>query len=174
MGDSTPEERAGKLTDPATLDKIDQLFACNIGNYIDLPQVIVVGDQSSGKSSVLQGLTDLPFPRDSGLCTKFATHITFRRSEAKHINVKIIPYINASSEHVERVCAWGKSNIPSLDGEIFTKIMQEVGAERIIEFIDRAHAKFHRYTTSWDYLVGSKPFPMMFSQLSCLDQLKNI
>ena len=57
------------LTDPALLDKIDKLFACNMGEYISLPQLVVVGDQSSGKSSVLEGLTQLPFPCDSGLCT---------------------------------------------------------------------------------------------------------
>ena len=68
------------LADPVLLEKIDLLFACNVGEYIDLPQIVVVGDQSSGKSSVLQGLTDLPFSRDSGLCTRFATQITFRRS----------------------------------------------------------------------------------------------
>ena len=38
-------------------------------------KLVVVGDQSSGKSSVLEGLTDLPFPRDNGLCTRFATQI---------------------------------------------------------------------------------------------------
>ena len=57
------------LTDPTLLDKINKLFACNVGEYISLPQLVVVGNQSSGKSSVLEGLTQLLFPRDSGLCT---------------------------------------------------------------------------------------------------------
>ena len=61
------------LADPALLEKIDKLFACNVGEYINLPQLVVVGDQSSGKSSVLEGLTKLKFPRSSGLCTRFAT-----------------------------------------------------------------------------------------------------
>lgn len=77
------QEAQGKgtvaLADPALLDKIDQLFACNVGEYIDLPQLVVVGDQSSGKSSILEGLTKLKFPRNSGLCTRFATQILFRR-----------------------------------------------------------------------------------------------
>ncbi|KAJ5052609.1 P-loop containing nucleoside triphosphate hydrolase protein, partial [Bipolaris maydis] len=69
------------------LEKIDKLFACNAGEYVDLPQLVVIGDQSSGKSSVLEGLTGLPFPRDSGLCTRFATQITFRRSSEENIVV---------------------------------------------------------------------------------------
>lgn len=64
----------------ASLDKIERLFACNVGDYVALSQLIVAGDQSSGKSSILEGLTKLPFPRDSDFCTRFATQIIFRRS----------------------------------------------------------------------------------------------
>ena len=78
MADSNAS--ASNLADPILLNKIDKLFECGVGDYIDLPQLVVVGDQSSGKSSVLEGLTNLPFPRDSGLCTRFATQITFRRT----------------------------------------------------------------------------------------------
>lgn len=70
------------LADLVMLEKIDRLFACNVGHYIDLPQVVVLGEQASGKSSVLEGLTNLPFPRDSGLCTRFATQIIFRRAHS--------------------------------------------------------------------------------------------
>lgn len=66
-----------KIVDPGLLDKIGKLFECNVGHYIDLPQLVDVGNQSSGKSSVLQGLTNLPFPRDSGpLCTSQSTEDT--------------------------------------------------------------------------------------------------
>lgn len=107
------------------LDKIDRLFACNVGDYIDLPQIVVVGDQSSGKSSVLEGLTDLPFPRDSGLCTRFATQITFRRSAARHIAVSIIPAKHSSPEHVKRARVWGK-DLETLDQRSFAGVMTEV------------------------------------------------
>ncbi|KAH7392399.1 dynamin GTPase [Phaeosphaeria sp. MPI-PUGE-AT-0046c] len=108
------------------LDKIDRLFACNVGDSVALPQIVVVGDQSSGKSSVLEGLTGLPFPRDSGLCTRFATQITFRRSKVTQITVSIIPAKNSTSEHKERVQAWQKSGLKSLDPQTFKYIMAEV------------------------------------------------
>lgn len=38
-----------------------------------IPQLSVMGDQSSGKSSVLEFLSGIPFPRGSGLVTRCAT-----------------------------------------------------------------------------------------------------
>jgi GTPase SAR1 family protein len=121
-----PKEKHGGFADPVLLDKVDKLFASGVGDYVYLPQLVVVGDQSSGKSSVLEGLTRLPFPRDSGLCTRFATQITFRRAEAKSISVTIIPGSNASDEHVEAVQAWKKVDIKELSPDVFASIMKEV------------------------------------------------
>ena len=109
------------------LEKIDMLSACNVGDYVDLPQIAVVGDQSSGKSSVLEALTNLPFARESGLCTRFATQITFRRSQETRISVSVIPAENASEEHKAKCRAWTANEISSLDVESFANIMKEVG-----------------------------------------------
>ena len=114
------------LADPILLNKIDRLFACGVGDYVALPQLVVVGDQSSGKSSVLEGLTELPFPRDSGLCTRFATQITFRRAQHTSISISILPAYDASAEHVNTVKEWGKTGLKSLGPKDFEQIMQEV------------------------------------------------
>ncbi|KAF1844890.1 dynamin GTPase [Cucurbitaria berberidis CBS 394.84] len=115
-----------ELVSSSLLDKIDRLFACNVGDAVALPQIVVVGDQSSGKSSVLEGLTGLPFPRDSGLCTRFATQITFRRSLEPNITVSIIPAKNSSPGDKERLQGWRKSGLKSLDPQTFADIMTEV------------------------------------------------
>lgn len=73
------------------LDQVGQLRACGVDEYIDLPQIVVVGDQSTGKSSVLEALTNIPFPRSSVKCTKFATQIRLRRADEVQTIVKIIP-----------------------------------------------------------------------------------
>lgn len=89
-------------------DAMDQLQSC-IGDLdsaeIDIPQVrlsgfplhsqistltpfqlVICGGQSTGKSSLLQSLTDIPFPADTGCCTRFATRIVSRRTPTYSAN----------------------------------------------------------------------------------------
>jgi GTPase SAR1 family protein len=74
------------------LDAIDKLRNQGLGHHnISLPQLIVCGDQSSGKSSVLEGLTRLRFPTRDGLCTTFATELVLRRNAITSIICTIIP-----------------------------------------------------------------------------------
>jgi hypothetical protein len=128
MASHKPEQNG--LAEPSMLEKIDRLFACGVGELVDLPQIVVIGDQSSGKSSVLEGLIQKPLPRDSGLCTRFATQIVFRRALQQQILVSIIPDRDSSREHVNLVTAWGRT-VPDLDPDTFKEIMEEVsGAHR--------------------------------------------
>lgn len=79
---------------------IDKLRELGVSENVSLPQLVVVGDQSSGKSSLLEGLTGLSFPIDSDLCTRFATQIVLRRvpgNEAK-VKVTIIPGPTAQAD----------------------------------------------------------------------------
>lgn len=114
------------FADSTLLKKIDALFACGVGDHVPLPQLIVVGQQSSGKSSVLEGLTSLPFPRDSGLCTRFATHITLMRGPVKKISVSVMPSTEASLDYQTRIKAWHKSDLVDMQRETFEAIMEEV------------------------------------------------
>ena len=56
----------------------DELRNCGVEEYVDLPQIIVVGDQSSGKSSVLEAISGAPLPRSDGLTTRCAIQLTLR------------------------------------------------------------------------------------------------
>ena len=74
------------------IDLVDTLRSQGINHYIDLPQLIVCGDQSSGKSSVLEAISGgLRFPTKDSLCTRFAIELILRRSPASHVNITIIP-----------------------------------------------------------------------------------
>ncbi|KAL9621158.1 MAG: hypothetical protein Q9160_004409 [Pyrenula sp. 1 TL-2023] len=73
------------------LDTVSQVRKCGLEGVLALPQLVVCGDQSAGKSSVLEALTEIPFPRNDELCTRFATEITMRNSEKTSLAIKIIP-----------------------------------------------------------------------------------
>jgi hypothetical protein len=73
------------------LDIVDKLRRSGLNSTIELPQLVVCGDQSSGKSSVLEAITEIPFPRKENLCTRFATEIVLRRSHRSTISITIAP-----------------------------------------------------------------------------------
>ncbi|KXJ85573.1 P-loop containing nucleoside triphosphate hydrolase protein [Microdochium bolleyi] len=73
------------------LDIIDTLRAQGLSHYVDLPEIIVCGDQSAGKSSVLEAISGLRFPTRDGLCTRFATELVLRRGLQVETKVSIIP-----------------------------------------------------------------------------------
>ncbi|KAK9912630.1 hypothetical protein M0R45_036483 [Rubus argutus] len=50
------------------VDKLRSLMVMDEG--IQLPTIVVVGDQSSGKSSVLESLAGISLPRGQGICTR--------------------------------------------------------------------------------------------------------
>jgi GTPase SAR1 family protein len=73
------------------LNIIDSLRSQGISRYIDLPQLIVCGDQSSGKSSVLEAVSGIRFPTKDNLCTRFATELILRRGLDANASVTIVP-----------------------------------------------------------------------------------
>jgi GTPase SAR1 family protein len=82
------------------LDTVAQVRKCGLDSVLSLPQLVVCGDQSAGKSSVLEALTEIPFPRNDNLCTRFATEIILRRSATDTLTIKVIP--DASRPAAER------------------------------------------------------------------------
>jgi len=146
------EPQSASLTDPALLEKFDKLFACNVGDYVSLPQIVAVGDQSSGKSSILEGLTGLPFPRDSTLCTRFATQIVFRRATgqtSRRIRASIKPAPHSTPECVAKLKAWSRSDMTTLDPKAFSNMIREVGA-RYTVVVMHSPLTYNRCTALWE------------------------
>lgn len=108
MGDLT------KICDPSTLrglqssaslkrlSLISNLRSRGVGDHIDLPQLVVSGDQSTGKSSVLEGITGVPFPRQDGLCTRFATEITMEHTVEADVDTEITATIIPADHRDEK------------------------------------------------------------------------
>ncbi|CEI68181.1 unnamed protein product [Fusarium venenatum] len=88
------------------LDLIDRLRSQGVSHYIDLPEIIVCGDQSAGKSSVLEAISGRTFPIKDGLCTRFATELILRRSQEEGIKVSIIPGETRVGDDKERLERW--------------------------------------------------------------------
>ncbi|KAM0421445.1 hypothetical protein ACHAPT_010799 [Fusarium lateritium] len=70
-------------------DAIDSLRDAGLQRKL-IPKLVVIGDQNSGKSSVLEAICDIPFPVNDGLCTRFPTQVVQRRSSEELIEVTII------------------------------------------------------------------------------------
>ena len=91
------------------LNIVAQLRKCGLESILSLPQLVVCGDQSAGKSSVLEALTEIPFPRNDNLCTRFATEIILRRATIDSLTIKVIPDTARPSNEQESIQAFQMS-----------------------------------------------------------------
>lgn len=63
--------------------KIQDLRHLGIENHsLPLPKIVVVGDQSVGKSSLIEGMSEIKVPRSGGCCTRCPLEITCLRVTA--------------------------------------------------------------------------------------------
>ncbi|KAG4431228.1 hypothetical protein IFR05_013287 [Cadophora sp. M221] len=107
-------------------DGMDELRRCGASVDLDLPQLVIVGQQSAGKSSLLRSLTDIPFPVGDGLCTRFATRIISRRSApdtADEVKISIEPGDLDLKEKREPF----NPHVPSITAEVFRSIFEQAG-----------------------------------------------
>ncbi|KAK4218541.1 P-loop containing nucleoside triphosphate hydrolase protein [Rhypophila decipiens] len=101
MGSTAGDKVVNDLGNHIYLEKQDRLR--DIGVDIQTSQIVVVGSQSSGKSSLLENLTGFSFPRGQGLCTRYATQITLRRNPVESIVMSITPSTDATQETRDRI-----------------------------------------------------------------------
>jgi GTP-binding protein EngB required for normal cell division len=104
---NSPEARA-------LLNTIDELRELQVGGIVDLPQIIVVGDQSAGKSSVLEAISRVPFPAKGDLCTRFAIELRLRRAPEVRIAVRIDSGGSDPSSHHFHRTTFNKDDLPGI------------------------------------------------------------
>ena len=129
MGDSTQTAKdfakiglvLQSSDDGQLLDVIDHLRALGIDRHVPLPQLVVCGDQSSGKSSVLEAVSGVRFPTKDTLCTRFATELILRRSPSHHVDIKIRPSQDRPENEKAKLLAF---EAPSEDIDQFPSLIE--------------------------------------------------
>ncbi len=81
---------------------VDKLHEFGVQQYVDLPQIAVMGDTSSGKSSVLTALSGIQFPSADKLTTRCPTQLIL--SHSKEFTGKV---------HIQRFNDKTKDSFPS-------------------------------------------------------------
>ncbi|KAI5461635.1 P-loop containing nucleoside triphosphate hydrolase protein [Mariannaea sp. PMI_226] len=114
------------------VDEVQSLSS--LGDVLEIPQLVIVGGQSAGKSSLLQTLTGIPFPVDEGCCTRFPTRIVSTRTapgtpESYRITITRSPIsvkgIVPAPKGYEKYHRTGGKLTP----DNFVRIIKEVSAE---------------------------------------------
>ena len=126
--DANPAQSLSSANQIELLDVVDALRAEGLSDFTALPQLIVCGDQSSGKSSCLQTISGVPFPRKDNLCTRFATEVILRRVLNDGLSVSIKPGRDRSSADRERLLNFQHSLKSNQDfPELFEKAKEAMG-----------------------------------------------
>ncbi|OTB09408.1 hypothetical protein M426DRAFT_315968 [Hypoxylon sp. CI-4A] len=63
-------------------DTLGDLQTLGVSHVAALPELVLVGDQSSGKSSLMSGLARVNLPRSAGVCTRCPLHIRLISSKS--------------------------------------------------------------------------------------------
>jgi len=88
LGTNSPN----KANDPDVLNQMSLKLVDDlrrVDRNLELPQIVVCGNQSCGKSSVLEAISGLDFPRGDGIVTTFATQLALRRGEQRCGSVRV-------------------------------------------------------------------------------------
>ena len=60
------------------VDLHNQLRELGVTSDIKLPTIVLAGNQSSGKSSVVEAVAEIALPRSAGTCTRCPTEVRMR------------------------------------------------------------------------------------------------
>lgn len=69
------------------LDDVRELMGDIVGEGIEIPCTVVVGNQSAGKSSLIERLLRIRMPRGEGMVTKTPVVISLRQGSEENIHI---------------------------------------------------------------------------------------
>lgn len=151
----TPSTPAVSSTTQQTMDRLlpvvnrlHNIFQrCGLANPIDLPQIVVVGSQSSGKSSVLEAIVGFDFlPRGNGVVTRSPILIQLNKLKTDLSGNIITPSTSTTAKTKPTSSSSSKSSDKSNNSTTGNK-NDNVPGERWVEFL---HAPGKVFTADHD------------------------
>lgn len=116
-----------------TMDKLQQLGVET--SDLPLPKIVVVGDQSAGKSSLVEGISGIKVPRSSGTCTRCPLQITLTDSFDKpwycRITLQKKYSLYSTTQSDSLYGKWGLND--SLDEIFFAETYEIVNLEEALK-----------------------------------------
>ncbi|KAJ6178830.1 hypothetical protein N7519_009291 [Penicillium mononematosum] len=110
---------------PLLLNTIDKLRSMGVGEYVELPQMIVCGSKANAKRSVIESISRIRFPVRKDFYNGFVTEITLRRHAITRFQVSVEPGPSSSKSELD---------IQELKGSMLTA----PNAEQSVSLIEKA------------------------------------
>lgn len=116
---------------------MDQLAQANVDEYVDLPMIAVMGDTSSGKSTLLSMISQIELPSNDKFTTRCPILLQMRKSDAKSAVVRVLwkdrptGYNVDFTERMVNESNWGNLSgyISEAQQHIITKQRKEVARD---------------------------------------------
>lgn len=70
------------MTTRKLMDVVNALRRCGAEEQLDLPKIAVIGNQSVGKSSLIESISGIKVPRSQGTCTRCPMEVTLRSDKS--------------------------------------------------------------------------------------------
>ncbi|KAG8409302.1 hypothetical protein J3459_017609 [Metarhizium acridum] len=84
------------------LDTFGRLRSGGICKHVELPEIIVCGGRSAGKSSVLEAISGISFLTEDNACTRFTTELVLRRQDTPAVKISINPGLERTANEKRR------------------------------------------------------------------------
>ena len=70
---------------------INNLEAIGVDSFdLPLPKIVVIGDQSAGKSSIIEAISEIKVPRSAGTCTRCVLQINLIPANATSVKISLV------------------------------------------------------------------------------------
>lgn len=102
---------------------VDRLRAIGLDKYVELPQIAVMGDTSSGKSSLLSAISGVTFPSSDKLTTRCPTQLILSHDDKFRGSVRLVRYQSAGTEASEELASM--DDVAGAIEKLTTKLVAE-------------------------------------------------